>query len=85
MDSRHRQEIFVFFKASGISQVLAKPRTCVISLGLKRPYCEADHSRPSTDTVKVWSYIYTLPHIPPCCRQGTTVHLGLYISFSLHV
>jgi len=50
MDSRHSQEGFVSFRASGISHVLAKPHTCFISLGLKRPYCEADHSLPSTDT-----------------------------------
>jgi hypothetical protein len=79
------QETFISVKAPGIHQVLVKTHTCVISLGLKRPCWEPDHSCPSTDMVKnVWSYIYIPSHASMLCI-GTTVLLELYICFSLHV
>jgi hypothetical protein len=54
--------------------------TGVLSLGIKRPGCEANHSPPSSAEVKnVWSYTSTLH--TSCCLVKHKRQLYIYIIF----
>jgi hypothetical protein len=67
-DSRRGLGIFLFTTASRPAlRPIQPPIQCVpeaLSLGIKRPGREADHSFPSTAEVKnAWSYTSTLPYV----------------------
>jgi hypothetical protein len=65
-DSRRGLGIFLFTTASrtvlGLTQPLIQWVPGALSLGVKRPGCETDHSPPSSAEVKnAWSYTCTRP------------------------
>jgi hypothetical protein len=69
-DSRRGLGIFLFSTASrtalGPAQPLIQWVPGALSLGVKRPGCEADHSLPSSAEVKEWVELYLhSPNTPP--------------------
>jgi hypothetical protein len=69
-DSRRRLGIFLFITASrtavGSTQPPIQWVTGALSLGVKRPGREADHSPPPSAEVKEWVELYLLsPNTPP--------------------
>jgi hypothetical protein len=94
-DSRRRLVIFLFTTASrpalGPTQPPIQWVAGALSLGLKRPGREADHSPPSSAEVKnAWSYTSTPPNTPSWRgaqlkyrSRGTTLRLPYLIYFML--
>jgi hypothetical protein len=93
-ESRHGLGIFLFTTASrpalGPTQPHIQWVPGALSLGVKRPGREANHSPPSSAEVKEWLELYLYsPNTPPWRgaqlknSTGTTLSLPLYVTINL--
>jgi hypothetical protein len=94
LDDRRGLGIFLFTTASRTALEPTQPPIQwvpgAISLGLKRPGREADHSPPRSAEVKEWVELYLHSHITPSWRgaqlsTGTTLPFTFYLLTVINV